>query len=104
MLSLDETLLYKTILSTLEDEGPIVCKFHFSRIDDDYFKYLENEVNTIRSVFNLHKHPNVLVYDKIFNIQKKALLGIRQYVCHQLKEKLHRIPKLSMIEKKWLVF
>eukprot|EP00347_Sterkiella_histriomuscorum_P000291 403376447 len=45
-----------------------------------------------------------MVYERIFNPQKKALLGIRQFVCHNLKEKLHRIPKLSMMEKKWLVF
>jgi phosphoinositide-3-kinase, regulatory subunit 4 len=46
----------------------------------------------------------VLPYDKVFNVQNKALLGVRQFVCHNLKEKLHRIPKLSFMEKKWLVF
>lgn len=97
-------MLYKTVLCTLEDEGPIVCKFHFSRVEDDYFKYAETEVENIRKTFNLYKHPNVMVYERIFNPQKKALLGIRQFVCHNLKEKLHRIPKLSMMEKKWLVF
>lgn len=103
-LPLDDTLIYKSIISTIEDEGPVVCKFHFSRIEDDAFKYLENEVNKIRSLYSLDKHPNVLVYDKIFNIQKKCILGVRQFVCHNLKEKLHRIPKLSLMEKKWLVF
>ena len=81
-----------------------MCKLHFSKVDEDKFKYLENEVNRIRSVFNIYKHPNILVFDKLFNVQKKALLGIRQYVCHNLLQKLHRIPKLSIMEKKWLVF
>lgn len=52
----------------------------------------------------MYRHPNVLPFDKILNVQKKAVLGVRQFVCHNLKEKLHRIPKLSMMEKKWLVF
>lgn len=102
--SLDDTLLFYTILTTLEDEGPLVCKLHFSKIDDEQFKHYEGEINKIRAAFDLYKHPNVLVYDKIFNPQKKALLGVRQFVCHNLKEKLHRIPKLSFLEKKWLVF
>jgi len=62
-------------------------------------------MNKIRDSFDIYRqHPNVLVYDKLFNIQKKAILGVRQFVCHNLKEKLHRIPKLSLMEKKWLVF
>jgi len=96
--------VYKTVLCTIEEEGPIVCKFHFSKIDPDFFKYLETEMDKIRKVFDLFKHPNILVYDKIYNFQSKALLGVRQFVCHNLKEKLHRIPKLATIEKKWLVF
>ena len=92
------------MLTTLEDEGPIICKLHFSKIEDDQFRYYETEINKIRDSFDLYRHPNVLPYDKIFNIQKKHLMGVRQFVCHNLKEKLHRIPKLSLLEKKWLVF
>ena len=89
----------------MEDEGPIICKLHFSKIEDDKFAYIESEMNKIREAFDIYRqHPNVLVYDKVFNIQKKAILGVRQFVCHNLKEKLHRIPKLSLMEKKWLVF
>ena len=74
---LDDTLLFYTILTTLEDEGPLVCKLHFSKIDDEQFRNYEGEINKIRAAFDLYKHPNVLVYDKIFNPQKKALLGVR---------------------------
>ena len=81
-----------------------MCKLHFSKIEDDKFQHIEGQINEIRAAFDLYKHPNVLPYDKIFNIQKKAVLGVRQFVCHNLKEKLHRIPKLSIPEKKWLVF
>jgi phosphoinositide-3-kinase regulatory subunit 4 len=96
--------LFYTILSTLEDEGPIICRMHYSKIEDSKYQYYESQVNKIRDAFNLYKHPNVLVFDKIFNVQKKAMLGVRQFVCHNLKEKLHRVPKLSIMEKKWLVF
>lgn len=96
--------MYYTILAQVEDEGPIVCKLHFQKIEDDQFRLFEGEFNKIRAAFDLYKHPNVLPYDKLFNIQKKALLGVRQFVCHNLKEKLHRIPKLSTMEKKWLAF
>ena len=81
-----------------------MCKLHFSKIEDDRYNYYEAEINKIKDAFNLYKHPNVLTYDKIFNIEKKAIMGVRQFVCHNLKEKLHRIPKLSFMEKKWLVF
>ena len=96
--------MYKTVLCTLEDEGPIVCKFHFSKIEDNRYQNLEVEVDNIRKTFNLFRHPNILNYEKIFFPQKKAILGVRMFVCHNLKEKLHRIPKLSKMEKKWLVF
>ena len=66
--NVDDTLLFYTILCTLEDEGPIICKLHFSKLEDDRFKFLESEINRIRSIFNIYKHPNVLVYDKIFNV------------------------------------
>ena len=101
---IDDSLLNYTILSTIEDEGPIICKLHFSKIEDDQYKYYKSEIDKIRAAFDIYKHPNVLAIDKIFNIQKKAILGVRQFVCHNLKEKLHRIPKLSMMEKKWLAF
>jgi hypothetical protein len=81
-----------------------VCKFHFFKGEEERFKILEQDINKIRNTFNLYKHPNILVYEKVLNFQKKALMGVRQFVCHNLKEKLHRIPKLSMMEKKWLVF
>ena len=61
----------------MEDEGPVFCKLHFSKIEDEQFKYYESEMNKIKDAFNLYKHPNVLVYDKVFNVQKKALLGVR---------------------------
>ena len=65
---------------------------------------MEAKINEIKDAFDLYKHPNVLPYDKVFYVQNKALLGMRQFVCHNLKEKLHRIPKLCFMEKKWLVF
>ena len=101
---IDDSLFYYTILGYLEDEGPIICKLHFSKIEDEQFKGIEAEINKIKEAFDMYKHPNVLPYDKVFNIQNKALMGVRQFVCHNLKEKLHRIPKLSFMEKKWLVF
>ena len=69
--------MYKTILCTIEDEGPVVCKFHFQKIEGEEFKMLENDMNKIKSTFSLYKHPNVLVYDKICNLGKKALMGMR---------------------------
>lgn len=88
----------------MEDEGPVFCKLHFSKIEDDWFRQFESDINRIKDAFNLYKHPNVLVYDKIFNVQKKAILGVRQFICYNLNEKMHRIPKLTLMEKKWLVF
>jgi hypothetical protein len=82
----------------------VVCKFHFQKVESESFKQIENEVIKIRNMFSIYKHPNILVYEKVFNFQKKTLMGMRQFVCHNLKEKLHRIPKLSLTEKKWLVF
>ena len=93
-----------SFIATLEDEGPVFCKLHFSKIEDDWFKQFESDVNRIKDAFNLYKHPNVLVYDKVFNIQKKAVLGVRQFICYNMNEKMHRIPKLTLMEKKWLVF
>jgi hypothetical protein len=55
-------------LATLEDEGPVICKMHFSKIEEDQFKTIEAEINRIREAFDLYKHPNVLPYDKIFNV------------------------------------
>jgi hypothetical protein len=67
-LDIDDSLLCYTILATIEDEGPITCKLHFSKIEDDQFRYYESEINKIKSSFDLYKHPNVLPFDKIFNI------------------------------------
>jgi len=92
------------VLATVEDEGPLICKLHFSKFEEDRFRDYEGKIERIRAVYDLEKHPNVLPYDRIFNVGKKAILGVRQFVSHNLKEKLHRIPKLAMMEKKWLVF
>jgi hypothetical protein len=101
---LGDTKIFYSFIATLEDEGPVFCKLHFSKIEDDWFTQFQSDFNRIRDAFNLYKHPNVLVYDKIFNIQKKAVLGVRQFICYNLNEKMHRIPKLTLMEKKWLVF
>ena len=63
-----DTKIFYSFIATLEDEGPVFCKLHFSKIEDDWFKQFESDVNRIKDAFNLYKHPNVLVYDKVFNI------------------------------------
>lgn len=73
-------------------------------MDGEEYKMIENDINKIKNAFSLYKHPNVLPYDKIFNLGKKALMATRQYICFNLNEKLHRIPKIRMIEKKWIAF
>jgi phosphoinositide-3-kinase, regulatory subunit 4 len=59
-----------TILTTMEDEGPIVCKLHFpsQKLEEETYRYWESEVNKIRAAFDLYRHPNVLPYDRIFNV------------------------------------
>lgn len=76
-LIIDDDVLSKTLLCTIEDEGPVVCKFHFQKIESEEYKIIENDINKIKATFSLYKHPNILVYDKIFNLNKKALMGIR---------------------------
>jgi hypothetical protein len=45
--------LFYTVLTTLEDEGPLICKLHFSKIDDEQFRVFETEINKIRDAFDL---------------------------------------------------
>ena len=56
------------------------------------------------------RHPNVMSYYKQTPVHitqgvKEVTLLLRQFVCHNLSEKLIHIPQLlTMIEKKWLIF
>ena len=61
----------------------------------------------IREIFDLRKHPNILVTNlgSIEDGQRTLYVAYRQFVYFSLLEKMkNKIPKMSMIEKKWLVF
>ena len=56
------------------------------------------------------RHPNVMGYIKQTPVVlqqgvKDVTLLLRQFVCHNLSEKLIHIPQLlTIIEKYWLIF
>ena len=65
----------------------------------------------IQDRFELLKHPNVLVLnferfeEKIDGKPRSIYFAYRQFVYQSLMEKMrNKIPKMSMSERKWLIF
>jgi phosphoinositide-3-kinase, regulatory subunit 4 len=61
--------------------------------------------NEIQKKFKYYSHPNILPFDAFLSDKEnKSIIVVRQYIATNLKAKLISIPRLTMIEKKWLVF
>lgn len=61
--------LFKTVLGTMESEGPLVIKVYMigkgnKELVDDFGKY-KDELENIQTVFNLTTHPNVMPYQSL---------------------------------------
>lgn len=58
--TLGDAPLVKTAMCSSQDEGQIVCKFFLEdlrQVDED----VEYNMRRIREIFDLRKHPNILV-------------------------------------------
>jgi len=104
--ALGDEPLVKTLMCSSQDEGQIVCKFFLEDLSlaDQSVEY---NMRRIREIFDLRKHPNILVTNlgTIEDGKNSLFVAYRQFVYYSLLEKMkNKIPELSVIEKKWLVF
>lgn len=79
--------------------------------NEEKFRTIKTQMESVhRAIDTERKHPNVMDYHKEAPVMMKQDLSyvtllLRQFVCHNLSEKLIHIPTLlSSIEKKWLIF
>eukprot|EP00826_Nyctotherus_ovalis_P021426 TRINITY_DN16912_c0_g1_i1.p1 TRINITY_DN16912_c0_g1~~TRINITY_DN16912_c0_g1_i1.p1 ORF type:complete len:114 (-),score=23.17 TRINITY_DN16912_c0_g1_i1:412-753(-) len=61
--------LFKTVLGTMESEGPLVIKVYMmnkenKELAEDFKKY-KDELKRIQMTFNLITHPNVMPYQSL---------------------------------------
>ena len=88
----------------------MICKFFIEDLSVDDPNVMQN-MKDIQDRFELLKHPNVLVLnferfeEKIDGKPRSIYFAYRQFVYQSLMEKMrNKIPKMSMSERKWLIF
>ncbi|KAJ0965888.1 hypothetical protein J5N97_027026 [Dioscorea zingiberensis] len=93
---------FKSILCK-HDEGLLLVKVYFKRGDPLDLKEHERKLLEIRDIFRKGDHPHVWPFQFWLETDKAAYL-MRQYFFSNLHDRLSMLPKLSLIEKKWLAF
>ncbi|KAH7675013.1 Non-specific serine/threonine protein kinase protein [Dioscorea alata] len=93
---------FKSILCK-HDEGLLLVKVYFKRGDPLDLKEHERKLLEIREIFRKGDHPHVWPFQFWLETDKAAYL-LRQYFFSNLHDRLSMLPKLSLIEKKWLAF
>lgn len=85
--------------------GPVVCKIHLEKIDDqERMAQINRDIGLIKSTFGQLRHPNIIQFDQVENYENRATIAVRQFICHNLQEKMQRIPSISLIEGHWIIF
>ena len=59
-MTLGDYKLVKTALCSSQDEGQIVCKFFVDNLQE-LDPQVERNMSRMREIFDLRKHPNILV-------------------------------------------
>lgn len=69
--SLGDNKLFKTILATMEDNGPVVVKAYLTKharrnsaANDELMKY-KSRLEDIRKTLSLLQHPNTMPYQRL---------------------------------------
>ena len=93
-----------------QDEGQVVCKFFLQNLAQSDPEVAAN-MRLINESFDLAKHPNVLTLafeqleEKDANSTTVIYFAYRQFAYQSLLERMrNKIPKMTLAEKKWLVF
>lgn len=107
---LAKSTMYTTVLTELEGEGLVVCKIRY----DDFKDQMKNNmveidqsaraVKRVKEVVATRLHPNLLPIEHFISLPEGATFAIRQYVKHNLRERLTQVPKIEIIQKKWITF
>ncbi len=102
-----ESPWHETNLFSTKDEGPIVVKQLHKYTEQEDVDALRDQMALIANTFDPEKrHPNLLLYHQQSPAQiDQKVAMLRQFVCHNLTEKIRWMPQLlAPIEKQWLVF
>ena len=98
LLDKTESAWHETNLFCTKEEGPVVVKQLLKIKTEEKFQPLNEQMRTVHeSLDSERRHPNVMGYYKQTPVMiqqgvKDVTLLLRQFVCHNLSEKLIHIP------------
>lgn len=102
--------MYTSVLAELEGEGPIVCKIRYDDFKDQMknnmieIDMMKKSLRSFQSMVCTKLHPNLLPIEKFESLSVGVSMAFRQYVCNTLKDRLAQVPKIELIQKKWITF
>jgi len=102
--------MYTSVLAEIEGDGLVVCKIRCDNFKDKTkdnemeLKSVKRRIEAFQSIVYKEIHPNLLPIEKFETLSIGVTMAFRQYVFHSLKDKLAQVPKIEIIQKKWITF
>jgi serine/threonine protein kinase len=75
--------------------------FDSTKTIEDIYNMVTEEIERIKSAFDINSYPNLLPYDACI-LRNNCILVMRQYMCYNLRDRM--IQKIPKIQKKWIAF
>ena len=67
-------------------------------------KKMISKINKMKEKITISKHPNLLPIELSQSFSSGITMGFRQFICNSLSDRMAQVPKLEIIQKKWITF